>query len=150
MLALLLRGSGWRPLPKLYRSSHPSFSSISRPFSQYSVSFREAILPTWDKSRKSRPNTEYALPRCTIRRPLGRRSTAKRLYGETGEESLLFSLFARLFPGGCCCCVGSLHLYTSDLGTTLPPDLGTYTFTYIGFRQNRLRYYMINGTKVHQ
>ena len=45
---------------------------------------------------------------------------------------------------------GSLHLYTSDLGTTLPPDLGTYTFTYIGFRQNRLRYYMINGTKVHQ
>ena len=46
--------------------------------------------------------------------------------------------------------IGSLHLYTSDLGTTLPPDLGTYTFTYIGFRQNRLRYYMINGTKVHQ
>ena len=45
---------------------------------------------------------------------------------------------------------GSLYLYTSDLGTTLPPDLGTYTFTYIGFRQNRLRYYMINGTKVHQ
>ena len=31
-----------------------------------------------------------------------------------------------------------------------PQDLGTYTFTYIGFRQNRLRYYMINGTKVHQ
>ena len=25
---------------------------------------------------------------------------------------------------------GSLYLYTSDLGTTLPPDLGTYTFTY--------------------
>ena len=46
--------------------------------------------------------------------------------------------------------IGSLYLYTSDLGTTLPPDLGTYTFTYIGFRQNRLRYYMINGTKVHQ
>ena len=44
---------------------------------------------------------------------------------------------------------GSLYLYTSDLGTTLPPDLGTYTFTYIGFRQNRLRYYMINGTEVH-
>ena len=45
---------------------------------------------------------------------------------------------------------GSLYLYTSDLGTTPQPDLGTYTFTYIGFRQNRLRYYMINGTKVHQ
>ena len=45
---------------------------------------------------------------------------------------------------------GSLNLYTSDLGTTLPPDLSTYTFTYIGFRQNRLRYYMINGSKVHQ
>ena len=29
------------------------------------------------------------------------------------------------------CNDGSLHLYTSDLSTTLPPDLGTYTFTYI-------------------
>ena len=45
---------------------------------------------------------------------------------------------------------GSLYLYTSELGTTAPPELYTSRLSYNRFRQNRRRYYMINRTKVHQ
>ena len=44
---------------------------------------------------------------------------------------------------------GSLYLYTTELGTTPPPELCTSRLLYDRFRQNRLRYYMINRTKVH-
>ena len=44
---------------------------------------------------------------------------------------------------------GSLYLYTTELGTTPPPELGTSRLLYIRCRQNRLRYYMTNRTKVH-
>ena len=44
---------------------------------------------------------------------------------------------------------GSLYLYTTELGTTPPPELSTSRLLYIRFRQNRLRYYIINRTKVH-
>ena len=44
---------------------------------------------------------------------------------------------------------GSLYLYTTELGTTPPPELSTSRLLYIRFRQNRLRYYMTNRTKVH-
>ena len=45
--------------------------------------------------------------------------------------------------------MGSLYLYTTELGTTPPPELCTSRLLYDRFRQNRLRYYMINRTKVH-
>ena len=44
---------------------------------------------------------------------------------------------------------GSLYLYTTELGTTPPPELSTSRLLYIRFRQNRLKYYMIKRTKVH-
>ena len=44
---------------------------------------------------------------------------------------------------------GSLYLYTTELGTTPPPELSISRLLYIRFRQNRLRYYMIKRTKVH-
>ena len=45
--------------------------------------------------------------------------------------------------------MGSLYLYTTELGTTPPPELSTSRLLYIRFRQNRLKYYMIKRTKVH-
>ena len=44
---------------------------------------------------------------------------------------------------------GLLYLYTTELGTTPPPELSTSRLLYIRFRQNRLKYYMIKRTKVH-
>ena len=48
-----------------------------------------------------------------------------------------------------CAFLGSLYLYTTELGTTPPPELSTSRLLYIRFRQNRLKYYMIKRTKVH-